>query len=64
MDQTELWKFEVNTGETMTEIRFPSTVQSGSTVWFTASWYNRRGEQSPATAPVNVNLPGTLQQAA
>lgn len=64
LDQLELWKFEMNTGETTAEITFPSTVASGSTVWFTASWYNRRGEQSPATPPVNVNLPGTLQQAA
>ncbi len=64
LDQLELWKFEMNTSETTAEIRFPSTVEAGSTVWFTASWYNRRGEQSPATTPVNANLPGTLQQAA
>lgn len=64
LDQVQLWKFEFNTGETNAEITFPSTVPSGSTVWFTASWYNRRGEQSPATPAVNVNLPGTLQQAA
>lgn len=64
LDRPELWKFEMNTGETTAEITFPSTVPAGSTAWFTASWYNRRGEQSPRTRPVNVNLPGTLQQAA
>lgn len=64
LDQLEQWKFEMNTSETTADVTFPSTVPAGSTVWFTASWYNRRGEQSPATPPVNVNLPGTLQQAA
>lgn len=58
------WKFEMNTGKTTAEITFPWTVPAGSTVWITATWYNRRGEQSPATPPKNVNLPGTLQQAA
>ncbi len=64
LDDVKAWKFEMNTGETTAEITFPSTVPAGSTVWITATWYNRRGEQSPATPAVNVNLPGTLQQAA
>ncbi len=64
MDQMELWKFEMLTSETTAQVSFPSTAPAGSTVWLTASWYNHRGEQSPMTTPVHVNLPGTLQQAA
>jgi len=64
LDDVAAWKFEFNTGSTVAEIQFPSTVPAGATVWITATWYNRRGEQSPATPPKNINLPGTLQQAA
>ena len=64
LDDTSAWKFEMNTGNTTAEIEFPSSTPPGATVWITATWYNRRGEQSPATPPKNVNLPGTLQQAA
>lgn len=64
LDDIAAWKLEMQTGQTTAEIEFPSTVPPGSTVWITAYWYNRRGETSPATPPVNTNLPGTLQQAA
>lgn len=64
LDDVAAWKFEMNTGNTIAEIEFPSTVPAGATVWITASWYNRRGEQGPATPAKNVNLPGTLQAAA
>lgn len=64
LDDIAAWKFEFNTGNPVGEIEFPSSVPAGATVWITATWYNRRGEQSPATPPKNVNLPGTIQQAA
>lgn len=64
LDDVGAWKFEMNTGKTTEEITFPSTVAAGATVWITASWYNQKGEQGPATPAVNVNLPGTLQEAA
>lgn len=61
---THLWKFEVNTTKTTADVQFPSDVPSGATVWFTAFWYNPRGESGPAAAAAHANLPGTLSMAA
>ena len=63
-EDTHLWKFETNTTRTSVEVEFPSTVASGATVWFTAFWYNPRGESGPATPPVSAQIPGSLMQQA
>ena len=52
------WKFETNTGKTMLEVSFPSTLMAGSKVWLTAFWFNGRKESGPACAAISVNLPG------
>lgn len=45
------WKSEGNFTRTDIEITFPLTVAPSTQVWFTAAWYNPRGEQGPATDP-------------
>lgn len=49
-----LWKFETNTTKVIIEIQPPVTVTSGTTVWFTAFWYNPRAQSGPATTPVST----------
>lgn len=51
------WKSEGNFTRTELEIEFPLTVAPSTQVWFTAQWYNPRGETGPATLPaVTTNL--------
>jgi hypothetical protein len=53
------WKFEGNTGRVKEiEVVFPSTLAKGTTVWFTAFWFNGRKQSGPACAPISANLPG------
>lgn len=58
------WTFEGVTTRTLTNINFDPTVPSGATAWLTAVWYNTTGESGPPTAPVSVQIPGTLPMAA
>lgn len=52
-----MWKCEGNFTRTELEITFPLTVAPSTQVWFTAQWYNPRGETGPATLPaVTTNL--------
>jgi hypothetical protein len=62
--ETHLWKMEANITKTTTEVQFPPTVPPGATVWFTAFWYNPRGQSGPSAPAVYTILPGTLSQAA
>jgi hypothetical protein len=50
------WKIEGQTGRTTFAVEFPLTVAPGTPCWVTAVWYNRRGEYSPACAPVQAYL--------
>jgi hypothetical protein len=50
------WKVEGQTGRTTFVVQFPNTVAPGTACWVTAVWYNRRGEYSPACAPVQTYL--------
>lgn len=59
-----LWTFEQNTTTTTIDLLFPSTVPPGATAWITAFWFNPRAERGPTTAPVSIQIPGTLTQAA
>jgi hypothetical protein len=52
------WTFEGNTGKTRLEIAFPGTLAAGTTVWFTAFWFNGAKQSGPTCAPVATNLPG------
>ena len=59
------WKVEGQTGRTTFAVEFPATVAPGTACWVTAVWYNRRGEWSPACAPVQAYLQiGPLAEAA
>jgi hypothetical protein len=60
------WKIEGQTGRTTFSIEFGHEVGSTTPCWITAVWYNRRGEYSPATTPVQCYLQGgpALAQAA
>jgi hypothetical protein len=50
------WKIEGQTGRTTFTVEFPNTVEPGTPCWVTVVWYNRRGEYSPACAPVQTYL--------
>jgi hypothetical protein len=50
------WKIERQTGRTTFTITFPNSVVPGTPCWVTVMWYNRRGEFSPACAPVRAYL--------
>ncbi len=50
------WKIEGQTGKTQFLVQFPDSVAPGTACWVTAVWYNRRGEYSPACAPVQAYL--------
>jgi hypothetical protein len=59
------WKIEGQTGRTTFTVEFPNTVAPGTACWVTALWYNRRGQYSPACAPVQTYLQvGPLSEAA
>jgi len=48
------WKFEGSTTNATTVAEFDESVQPGTKVWFTAFWYNRRGESGPPCDPVGA----------
>ncbi|MDB5321550.1 MAG: hypothetical protein JWN40_3181 [Phycisphaerales bacterium] len=50
------WKIEGQTGRMTVTVQFPNTVTPGTACWVTVMWYNRRGEYSPACAPVQTYL--------
>jgi hypothetical protein len=50
------WKIEGQTGRTTFTVEFPNSVAPGTACWVTVLWYNRRGEYSPACAPVQTYL--------
>lgn len=52
------YKFEGNTGKTLLEIPFPSTLAAGTKVWITAFWFNGSKQSGPATPPISTNLQG------
>ncbi len=52
------WVFEGNTGKTLVDVTFPSTVPAGATVFITCFWFNGRKESGPACPPVSTNLQG------
>ena len=46
-------------------VQYPSGVAAGTPCWAVAMWYSRRGEYSPACAPVMTYLQvGPMSQAA
>lgn len=59
------WMLQGNVGKSVTDFAFPTTVAGGSTVWFTAFWFNGRKQSGPACAPVSTCLQGgSVQMAA
>ncbi len=55
---SEQWRFMMQTTRGTADVTFGDEVPSGSTVWITACWYNRRAENGPAADAVSANLPG------
>ena len=39
-------------------MEFDEKLRTGSTVWFTARWFNPRAQTGPMAAPICANLPG------
>ena len=59
------WTVQGQTGQTTVVVQYPNDVAPGTACWAVAMWYNRRGEYSPACAPVQTYLQvGPVQQAA
>lgn len=59
------WTFHESTTRLLLDVDLPSSIASGSTVWFTAFWFNPRLESGPATTPVSTVMQyGGLSQAA
>jgi hypothetical protein len=58
------WTFSGNTTRMVVDIPFPASVAPGSKVWFTAFFFNPRGQNGPAATPVSTNLPGGAAMAA
>lgn len=50
------WKFEGSTTKTEIDVVMPATVPSGSKVWFTAFWFNRRSQSGPACTPMSAHV--------
>ena len=50
------WKIEGQTGRTNFTVEFSDAVVPGTACWVSVVWYNRRGEYSPACAPVQTYL--------
>ena len=52
------WTFEGNTGKTRLNLSFSGSNAAGTTVWFSAFWFNGAKQSGPMCAPVSTNLPG------
>lgn len=48
------WTFKGQPTRTQFEVEFPNDVTPGTKVWFTAAWYNPRGELGALVAPVST----------
>lgn len=54
---TQAWTLQGNRGKpTKFVVDFDQSLEPGTTVWFTAFWYNARGESGPATEPVSATI--------
>jgi hypothetical protein len=63
-DNLATWKFEGNTGRSVFQVAFPSTVPAGSTVFLTAFYFNGRKQSGAAAPPTSTQLAGGLQRLA
>lgn len=50
------FRFEGNTGRIDVNVTLPASVPTGSTVWFTAFFFNNRKQSGPACMPVSATL--------
>jgi hypothetical protein len=58
------WKFEGLATRNTRDVWIPSSVPNGSTIWFSACWYNARGQAGATCNPVHTNIAGGLAKAA
>jgi len=58
------WVTFGNTGRTLFNMEFPSSLPQGTKVWVIAAWFNGRGQFGPSCQPVSTLLLGqsTFQQ--
>lgn len=54
----DAWKLEGQTTRGDVEVQFPLGTAPGTTVWFTAAFYNPRGQLGPGCAAVSTVLAG------
>jgi hypothetical protein len=54
----EDWNLEGQATRTLVDILFPAETAPGTVVWFTAQWYNPRGQTGPGCAPICTNIAG------
>lgn len=52
------WLTFANTGRTMFNMEFPSSLPKGTQVWIIAAWMNGRGQFGPSCTPVSALLLG------
>jgi hypothetical protein len=50
------WKVAANTGKSVLDITFDSSLPPGATVWLTASWLGTRLESGPACTPISITF--------
>jgi hypothetical protein len=56
--EIEDWKFEGQVTRTDVPVDFGPDIAPGTLVWFTAGWYNPRGEMGPGCTPVSAFIAG------
>jgi hypothetical protein len=59
-----LWHFGANTTRNVVDVMLPTDTTPGSKVWLTAFWFNNKMEAGPASIPVSIHIPGTMEAAA
>ena len=45
-------------------VAFAATTPAGAQVWFSACWYNPRGETGPGCSPISTNIAGGAMELA
>lgn len=50
------WVLQGQTGQNKFQVQFSSSIVAGTPCWVSAMWYTRRGDYSPASAPLQVYL--------
>lgn len=52
------YQFEGNSGKTVVDLQFPTSLAAGTKVWITAFYFNGRKQSGPISAATPASLPG------